>query len=133
MHRRAFLKAAVAALAVAALPLGQAAPSALLVPPIVRDRWTYNVELGCFQNEALSSAVRLAAAKRPKPWKMKASKEYGRAWHTTGPLADLSNAQFSELTEFARKTHGRYGEVRAAIPTDFGRQRMIAWYVPRTA
>lgn len=136
--RRDFLKGLAAGLVVAALPLGQglAAGTTVVAPPAeaVATGWTFDAPLGVFLNPELTEAIREAAEQAPgKTYRLDPKKEYGRAWERSGGLTQLTDVEFTEMVQYARKTLGRYGEVRASIPTDFGRKQSIAWYVPRAA
>lgn len=141
IRRRDFLKGLAAVAVLSQLPMVPKGAEAIELPADVLEHgWTFNPKTGIFTNAALSAALYEHALRETKfrllpPFRlhrMQPHREYGIGVQFQGTLTDPPHEAIEKLMPVVKlgAENGRRGELRAAMPGDFSRERCVAYYIP---
>lgn len=127
--RRGFLAGLGILIAASALP-----PVADCFVPLDAGEWMYDARLGCFRNPRLTADLLRRNGIRPTGPELRPrdGHEWGVWSPVTGSILDpvATPGLAARLMQKARPIADRFGalDLRAAIPADFGRTKMLAVY-----
>jgi hypothetical protein len=144
IHRRAFLRSLSLGACIAAMELALPSVSyGLPSGPLAEGVWIFDALYGVYRNPVLSNAIlcrkgiMLEQPAEDRGWRNSEFRERGYSeygWFTQlynqniTTSADLCMRAAAPLDEFRDIIRWATIELRATVPVDFGRTRIVAWY-----